>query len=144
VSLSSEQRLSDSFSWPGEVHTRLVDRVSRKRTVARGQALLARDTTEYEHRLAEHEHERDLGPDDPATLARRDQVGGLYLSARSPSGVTVLEQNLRDAERVLGPDHPMPSPTGATWARPMRRPTSPRPSGCSDLTIQAPWIGAGR
>jgi tetratricopeptide (TPR) repeat protein len=84
-------------------HTGLVPRVNWQRIEERSRARLVRDIEECEQELAGYE--RDLGPDDPATLACRDRLGALYLHAGRPDAVAVLEQNLREAERVLGADH---------------------------------------
>jgi tetratricopeptide (TPR) repeat protein len=51
--------------------------------------------------------ERELGPDDPSTLAARNNLANAYQAAgRTDEAVALHEQVLADRERVLGPDHP--------------------------------------
>jgi tetratricopeptide (TPR) repeat protein len=51
--------------------------------------------------------ERELGPDDPTTLAARNNLANAYQAAgRTDEAVALHEQVLADRERVLGPDHP--------------------------------------
>ena len=48
-----------------------------------------------------------LGPDQPRTLASRNNLASAYLSAgRINEAIPLFEQNLADRERVLGADHP--------------------------------------
>jgi tetratricopeptide (TPR) repeat protein len=62
--------------------------------------------------IARHEQvladrERLLGPDDPDTLAARNNLAVAYQAAgRTDEAITLHEQALADRERVLGPDHP--------------------------------------
>ncbi len=51
--------------------------------------------------------ERVLGPDDPSTLAARNNLANAYQAAgRADEAIALHEQVLADRERVLGPDHP--------------------------------------
>jgi tetratricopeptide (TPR) repeat protein len=51
--------------------------------------------------------ERELGPDDPSTLAARNNLANAYQAAgRADEAIALHEQVLADRERVLGPNHP--------------------------------------
>ena len=53
------------------------------------------------------DRERTLGPDDPDTLAARNNLAVAYQTAgRIDEAIALHEQALADRERVLGPDHP--------------------------------------
>jgi len=53
------------------------------------------------------DQERVLGPDDPNTLAARNNLANAYQTAgRTDEAIALHEQVLADRERVLGPDHP--------------------------------------
>ena len=53
------------------------------------------------------DQERVLGPDDPNTLAARNNLANAYQAAgRADEAVALHEQVLVGRERVLGPDHP--------------------------------------
>jgi hypothetical protein len=51
--------------------------------------------------------ERALGPDHPATLMARNNLGGAYrTTGQTGQAIEAFERALIDAERTLGPDHP--------------------------------------
>jgi tetratricopeptide (TPR) repeat protein len=51
--------------------------------------------------------ERLLGPDDPDTLASRNDLAVAYRAAgRAAEAIPLYERTLADLERLLGPDHP--------------------------------------
>jgi tetratricopeptide (TPR) repeat protein len=53
------------------------------------------------------DRERALGPDDPDTLAARNNLAVAYQTVgRIDEAIALHEQALADRERVLGPDHP--------------------------------------
>ena len=53
------------------------------------------------------DQERVLGPDDPNTLAARNNLANAYQAAgRADEAIALHEQVLAGRERVLGPDHP--------------------------------------
>jgi hypothetical protein len=54
------------------------------------------------------DHRRILGPDHPNTLTSRNNLALAYRKAgRLDEAITLLEETLRDCERVLSPGHPM-------------------------------------
>jgi tetratricopeptide (TPR) repeat protein len=53
------------------------------------------------------DQEQVLGPEDPNTLAARNNLAIAYQAAgRTDEAITLYEQALADMERILGPDHP--------------------------------------
>ena len=59
------------------------------------------------HQQVLADRERALGPDDPDTLAARNNLAVAYQTAgRIDEAIALHEQALADRERVLGPDHP--------------------------------------
>ena len=59
------------------------------------------------HQQVLADRERVLGPDDPDTLAARNNLAVAYQTAgRIDEAIALHEQALADRERVLGPDHP--------------------------------------
>jgi tetratricopeptide (TPR) repeat protein len=59
------------------------------------------------HEQVLSDRERALGPDDPDTLAARNNLAVAYQTAgRIDEAIALHEQALADRERVLGPDHP--------------------------------------
>jgi tetratricopeptide (TPR) repeat protein len=80
----------------------LLDRAATHR---RGQGQLDQAIALFERALADRERVR--GPDHPATLATRNNLGLAYRDAgRLDQAIALHERTLADYERVLGPDHP--------------------------------------
>ena len=80
------------------------------------------------------DRERTLGPDDPDTLAARNNLAVAYQTAgRIDEAIALHEQALADRERVLGPDHPGTLNSRSNLAVPTRRRAGPtRRSRCTN------------
>ena len=80
------------------------------------QTLVRPGQEQYAHRLVA-ERDQLWGVDHPGSLpAREDLAGASWNTGRPDQAMPLLERNLADRERVLGPTIPIPCAPASTWA----------------------------